>query len=71
MTRIEVENELDLLQEGEAALLEKLGPAKATRFWIAFSEGEGDYLDIKGELFEGEDVDSLSEKITGSNPDQD
>jgi len=65
MNRVEVENEQEIIREGEKALLEKLGPAKATRFWIAFSRGEGDYLDIKRQLFEGENVNSLFNKITG------
>ena len=63
MARIEVENEQEIIQEAESLLLEKLGPAKATRFWIAFSQGEGDYLETKKELFEDETVESLYQKI--------
>ena len=63
MTKIEVDNEQEIIQEAESLLLEKLGPAKATRFWVAFSQGEGDYLETKRELFEGETVESLYQKI--------
>lgn len=63
MNKAEVENEQEIIREGEKALLEKLGPAKATRFWVAFSQGKGDYLEIKRGLFEGENVNSLFKKV--------
>jgi hypothetical protein len=45
-------------------LQKNLGPAKATRFWIALSGGgTGDYLQAKKTLFKGETVDSLYKKI--------
>lgn len=65
MTKIEVDNEQEIIQEAESLLLKKLGPAQATRFWVAFSQGEGDYLETKKELFEGETVKSLYPKIKG------
>lgn len=67
MVDIEVKNEQEIIQEAESVLLEKLGPAKATRFWIAVSKGKGDYLEIKRDLFKGESVDSLYRKIQKQN----
>ena len=34
------------------------------RFWAACQLGEGDYLKLKEQIFEGENVSSLYEQIT-------
>ncbi len=60
---IVVNSEQEILQEGEAVLIEHLGPSKAARFLSAWRQGGADYLKIREQLFEGEAVDSLYDKI--------
>lgn len=40
-----------------------MSPAKATRFWAAWQVGEGNYLEIREQLFQKETVASLYEQI--------
>ncbi len=63
MTEIKVNSDQEILREAEEVLRVHLGPAKATRFWIALSGGSGDYLRIKETLFNGETVDGLYARI--------
>lgn len=63
MAKIKVSSAQEILREAEGVLGKHLGPAKATRFWIAMGRGAGDYLEIKEKLFEGETVDTLYKKI--------
>jgi len=76
MAGIKVNSDQEILREAEEILWTHLGPAKATRFWIALSSGAGDYLQIKETLFKGETVDTLYRKIqesgkgTKPNPDE-
>lgn len=65
MTKIKMDSDQKILREAEEVLRVHLGPAKATRFWIAWSGGTGNYLQIKETLFKGETVDTLYEKIQG------
>jgi len=65
MTEIKVDSDQEILREAEEVLRAHLGPAKATRFWIVWSGGTGDYLQMKETLFKGETVDSLYERIQG------
>jgi len=65
MAEIKVNSDQEILREAEEVLREHLGPAKATRFWVALGGGSGDYLQIKETLFKGETVDTLYEKIQG------
>ncbi len=58
MAEIKVDSDQEILREAEEVLRAHLGPAKATRFWIAWSGGTGDYLQIKETLFKGETVDT-------------
>ena len=60
---IVVNSEQEILKEGEAVLIEHLGPSKAARFLSAWRQGGADYLKIREQLFEGETVDSLHDKI--------
>jgi hypothetical protein len=62
--KIAVSSEQEILQEGEAVLIEHLGMAKAARFFSAWRQGVGNYLAIREKLFEGETVDTLYNKIT-------
>ena len=65
MAEIKVHSDQEILREAEEVLRVHLGPAKATRFWIACSGGTGNYLQIKETLFKGETVDTLYERIEG------
>jgi len=60
-----MDSDQEILREAEEVLRAHLGPAKATRFWITWSGGTGDYLRMKETLFKGETVDALYEKIQG------
>jgi len=76
MAGIKVNSDQEILREAEEILWTHLGPAKATRLWIALNSGAGDYLQIKETLFKGETVDTLYKKIqesgegTKPNPDE-
>lgn len=61
--QIQVQKEHEILQEGLQILLQHWEPEKVARFWAACGLGEGDYLQIKDRLFEGETVASLYAKI--------
>ena len=63
MAEIKVDSDQEILREAEEVLRVHLGPAKATRFWIAWSGGTGNYLQIKETLFKGETVDTLYRTI--------
>lgn len=62
--KIKVPSEQQILQEALEVLLANLEPSKVMRFWAACQLGEGDYLKLKDQLFEGENVASLYEKIS-------
>ena len=61
--KIKVNNEQQILQEAFQVLLANLEPSKVMRFWAACQLGEGDYLKLKEQIFEGENVSSLYEQI--------
>ncbi len=63
MTTISVPSERQIIQEAAQVLMQHLSPSKATRFWASWQVGEGDYLQIRKELFGKETVDSLYEQI--------
>ena len=60
---VKIISEQEILRDAEAVLLKHLGPAKAARFWAAWRQGAGDYLEIRSRLFEGETVRTLYEKV--------
>ncbi len=60
---IVIDNEQDIIQEGEAVLIEHLGVSKAARFLSGWQQRGRNYLKIKEKLFEGETVDTLYDKI--------
>lgn len=61
--KIKVSSEQAILQEAGTVLFKHLGPAKAARFLAAWRQGAGDYLMIREELFAGETVDTLYDKV--------
>jgi hypothetical protein len=60
---IKVINEQQNLQEVMQVLLAHLEPAKVMKFWADCTIGEGDYLQLKENLFYEETLDSLYDKI--------
>ncbi len=64
MMNIAVMNEQDILQEGVTILIQHLGASNTVRFLSAWKQGAGDYLQLREELFKGETVNSLYEKIS-------
>ncbi len=60
---IVISSEQEVLQEGVMVLIEHLGMSKTARFLSAWKQGANDYLKIREELFEGETVNTLYDKI--------
>ena len=56
-------SEQQVLQEGVGVLIKHLGAAKTVRFLSAWRQGVGDYLQLREQIFVGETVDTLYEKI--------
>jgi hypothetical protein len=63
MTTIHVPSERQIIQEAAQVLMQHLSPAKAARFWASWQVGEGDYQEIRHQLFNKETVDSLYDQI--------
>lgn len=60
---VKVLSEQEVLLEAAEVLLEHLSPAKVARFWAAWQVGGGNYLAIREQLFAGETVTTLFEKV--------
>jgi hypothetical protein len=60
---VKVVREQDVLREAVDVLWEHLSPAKVVRLWAAWQMGEGNYLTLRKQLFEGESVTTLYEKV--------
>lgn len=60
---VTVIREQELLREAVRVLWEHLSPAKVVRLWATWQMGEGDYLALRDQLFEGESVATLFEKV--------
>lgn len=60
---VKVAREQDVLREAVDVLWEHLSPAKVVRLWATWQMGEGDYVTLRDQLFEGESVASLFEKV--------
>lgn len=60
---VEVINEQEVVYEAADILLRQLSPAKVVRLLVAWQIGRGDYLTIREQLFDGETVSTLFEKI--------
>lgn len=61
--RVNLPSEQRVIQEALQILMEHMEPLKVARFVAACHLGEGDYLKTKEQLFAGETVDSLYDKI--------
>lgn len=53
----------DLRKAGWNALKERLGIPEALRFLLQYEKGEGDYTELRRELYKGETVDSLVSRM--------
>jgi hypothetical protein len=60
---VNVAREQGVLREAVDVLWTHLSPAKVVRLWATWQMGEGDYLTLRDQLFEGESVASLFEKV--------
>ncbi|MFO7917518.1 MAG: hypothetical protein R6V13_05530 [Anaerolineae bacterium] len=60
---VKVMSEQEIMQEATEILLEQMSPAKVARLWAMWQLGKGDYEEIREELFAGETVQTLYEKI--------
>ena len=61
--KINMETDREIILEAFQVLIEHLETSKVMRFWAICHPENGDYLQLKDKLFEGETVDSLYEKI--------
>ncbi|NEP19496.1 MAG: hypothetical protein F6J97_21825 [Leptolyngbya sp. SIO4C1] len=61
--QIEVPTEQSVIREALQVLMTHMEPVKVARFIVACKLGQGDYLDMKDQLFTGETVNSLYDKI--------
>lgn len=61
--KINIELDREIVQEAFQVLIEHLKISKVMRFLAICNRENGDYLQLKDKLFEGETVDSLHEKI--------
>ena len=53
----------EIFEEVESLLLEELGIAKTAIFLKGMRRGEGDYLEIRKELFKDLDLETLKREI--------
>lgn len=60
---VTVMREQDIWREAARVLQQNLSPAKVVRLWATWQMGEGDYLDLRDQLFEGENVATLFEEV--------
>ena len=60
---VKILTDQEIVEEATEVLLERLGPAKMARFWAAWQIGAGDYMTTRDQLFAGESVQTLYEKV--------
>jgi hypothetical protein len=60
---VKIVSEQQVIREATEVLLERLSPAKVVRFWATWQIGTGDYQDIREQVFAGETVQTLYEKV--------
>ncbi len=61
--KINMDTDREIIQEAFQVLIEHLEISKVMRFLAICNRENGDYLQLKDKLFEGETVDTLYEKI--------
>ena len=60
---VKVISEQEVINEAAEILLKYMEPEKAARFWTVWQPGSGNYLTIREQLFAGETVKTLFEKV--------
>lgn len=60
---VRVMSEQEVIQEAAEVLLKHMDPEKAARFWTIWQPGGGDYLTLREQLFAGESVSAICEKV--------
>lgn len=50
---------VEIRRAGWAALKEKLGPASAMKFILDYERGEGNYTELRKEIFSGKTVETI------------
>jgi hypothetical protein len=50
---------VEIRRAGWEALKEKLGPASAMKFMLDFDRGEGNYAELRKEIFGGKTVNAI------------
>lgn len=63
MMKIDLKNDQQIIAAAFGLLIENLEPSTVARFWQLCNFGTEDYSQLKDQLFVGETVDSLYEKI--------
>jgi hypothetical protein len=61
--KVKIVSEQEVLKEATVILLNHFGPAKMARLIAAWQKDDSDYLNIQDQLFEGETVDTLYDKL--------
>lgn len=65
MSRTLEQTPAEIRKRGWEALKARLGIAGALKFILQYERGEGDYAELRRQLYRGETVDSLLEKMKG------
>jgi len=61
-----MKTDTQIRNEGMMALLDRLGPAEATRFMTLVQREEFDYTNWRQNLFEGKTVDQIADLARGA-----
>ena len=54
---------VEIRRAGWEALKEKLGPASAMKFILDFDRGEGNYTELRKEIFGGKTVNAIIQEM--------
>lgn len=54
---------VEIRRAGWEALKEKLGPASAMKFMLDFDRGEGNYSELRKEIFGGKTVNAIMQDM--------
>ena len=60
---VEMTTPAELRKAGWDALKERLGIPEALRFLLQYEKGEGDYTELRRELYKDETMESLIERM--------
>lgn len=63
MKNLKMQTPAEVRRAGWDALSEKLGPAIALRFILDYERGEGDYTELRRDIFKGKTVQDIVEDM--------